>query len=321
MILVFQRFFHLSQIISFALTKKRHTVYLFNISLAIGGLLRDSIYFELLKKKRHKRVVFFRGWNPSFENKIENNRILRTWLHYTFLKADRIIVLSSQFQLRLREWGYKGPISLETTAVDDTLLEGVDWQNLQANRQDTHQPQLLYLGNISKAKGVWEVTQALEYLNGRDKSPHVQLTIAGGGKELNSLKENVENNNLSVHFPGYVRGKQKAEIYKQSHLFVFASYHEGMPNAVLEAMAFGLPVITTRVGGIPDFFEEGKMGFFLDNRDPEHIAEKIQYLLDRPELMKEISEYNYHYAKEHFYASKVAARLEKIIDNVAEERV
>jgi len=81
-----------------------------------------------------------------------------------------------------------------------------------------------------------------------------------------------------------------------------------------------LPVITTRVGGIPDFFEDGKMGLFLDNREPEHIAEKIRYLLDRPELMEQMSKYNFEYAKEHFYASKVAKRLEKIISSVIEEK-
>jgi len=91
-----------------------------------------------------------------------------------------------------------------------------------------------------------------------------------------------------------------------------------MPNSALEAMAFGLPVITTRVGGIPDFFEAGKMGLFLDNRKPEHIAEKIKYLIERPQLMKQMSEYNYHYAMQHFYASKVAKRLENIIHGVIE---
>ena len=93
-----------------------------------------------------------------------------------------------------------------------------------------------------------------------------------------------------------------------------------MPLSVLEAMAFGLPVITTRVGGIPDFFEDGKMGFFLASRKPAHIADKITYLLERPTLMKQISEYNYHYAKEHFYASKVAKRFENIIESVINNR-
>jgi len=62
------------------------------------------------------------------------------------------------------------------------------------------------------------------------------------------------------------------------------------------------------------------MGFFLESREPAHIAEKITYLLERPMLMKQISKYNYYYAKEHFYASKVAKRFESIIESVIKNR-
>nr|WP_280842366.1 glycosyltransferase family 4 protein [Rhodohalobacter sp. SW132] len=179
---------------------------------------------------------------------------------------------------------------------------------------------LLFLSRIEKAKGIFEAVDAVSLLlkQGRD----IQLTIAGNGAAMDNLKEHIYNFDTDgITLKGYVEGEDKMNCLISADLFLFPSYHEGMPNSVLEAIAFGLPVLTTRVGGIPDFFEDGKMGLFLDNREPEHIAEKIEYLLGRPELMKEMSEYNYNYAKEHFYASKVAARLEKIIDDVVEERV
>ena len=93
-----------------------------------------------------------------------------------------------------------------------------------------------------------------------------------------------------------------------------------MPISVLEAMAFGLPVITTRVSGISDFFEDGEMGLFLENREPAHIAEKIRYLLERPELMRQMSKYNFEYAKDRFYAGKVARRFENIVESVMNGR-
>ncbi|REL33825.1 glycosyltransferase family 1 protein [Rhodohalobacter sp. SW132] len=289
-------------------------VILISSSLGYGGFVRDGI-FSLLSTKKHKRIIFFRGWNPSFEKKINNSRILRFWLQKTFLKADHIIVLSSEFKKKLSDWGYTGQISTETTVVDEKLLNDFKFRERKSEVKN-----LLFLSRIEKAKGIFEAVDAVSLLlkQGRD----IQLTIAGNGAAMDNLKEHIYNFDTDgITLKGYVEGEDKMNCLISADLFLFPSYHEGMPNSVLEAIAFGLPVLTTRVGGIPDFFEDGKMGLFLDNREPEHIAEKIEYLLGRPELMKEMSEYNYNYAKEHFYASKVAARLEKIIDDVVEERV
>ena len=286
-----------------------------NHSLGPGGLYRDGIY-AFITPKKYKKIVYFRGWNPEFVKKIDNSFFLKKWLEKTFLKAEHIIVLSYDFKLKLIEWGYNRPISIQTTLVDEQLLEGLLWESLTEYRGRNEQRNLLYLGNVARTKGVWEIVDSLKHINGDGRDQNIRLSIAGAGHELEALKKYTEDNRLNVEYLGYVRGKQKQNAYINAHLYVFASYHEGMPNSVLEAMAFGLPVITTRVGGIPDFFENGKMGLFLDNRAPEHIAEKIRYLLERPDLMKKISEYNYHYAKTHFYASQVARRFESIVEAV-----
>ena len=292
-------------------------VVLINSSLGYGGFFRDGLY-SLITPKSTKRIIFYRGWNPSFEKIITTSWLLKFWFRNTFLKADHIIVLSSEFKAKLQEWGYKGPISIETTLVDEQLLNGQTWDSVFEYRAMIKQPSLLYLGNVSRAKGVWEIVDSLNHFNGNSLTQDIRLIIAGAGQQLKALQKYTKNNGLNVTFLGYVRDKQKAQAFKNGHIYIFASYHEGMPNSVLEAMAFGLPVITTRVGGIPDFFKEGIMGIYLDNREPEHITEKIEYLLERPELMKNMSEYNYNYAKEHFYAGKVAKRLENIINNVIE---
>lgn len=87
-----------------------------------------------------------------------------------------------------------------------------------------------------------------------------------------------------------------------------------MPTSVLEAMAFGLPIITRPVGGLSDFFENEKMGYLVQSLNPNDFAEKIIYLFDNQDSIEEIGEYNYIYAKKHFYASNVALKMESIFN-------
>ena len=86
-----------------------------------------------------------------------------------------------------------------------------------------------------------------------------------------------------------------------------------MPTVVLEAMAFGLPVFTRKVGGLADFFENGKMGYITDSLDPKDFAEAMIPYLEDIEQTKKVSQYNAKYAKEHFMASSVAKQIENTI--------
>ncbi len=290
----------------------REGTLLVNTSLGYGGFLRDGIYLLLSSPKR-SRVVFFHGWDLDFEKSIDSSVFRKIWLNITFLKADHLIVLSSTFKQKLREWKYEKPISIETTHVDEELIDNGSWKSILKYREQRGVPHILYLGSMLKLKGLWEIAEALKVLKSAKVLHNVNITLAGDGQEKNGLMRYTKKNNIEVSFPGYVRGQKKAKEFKQATIFVFASYTEGMPTSVLEAMAFGLPVITTLVGGIEDFFEEGKMGLVLENRKPEQIAQKIKYLLAHPQLVKKMSRYNYNYAKKNFYVSKVAARMDKIL--------
>ncbi|MCS2389080.1 glycosyltransferase [Bacteroides thetaiotaomicron] len=84
-----------------------------------------------------------------------------------------------------------------------------------------------------------------------------------------------------------------------------------MPTVVLEAMAFGLPVFTRNVGGLIDFFENGKMGYITDSMDPKDFADAISSYIEDVKLTKATSLYNYEYARKHFMASFVAVSIEK----------
>ncbi len=283
-----------------------------NTSLGIGGFLRDGVY-SILTKKKIRKIIFFRGWSPGFEKKIDRSKLFRFLFRMLFLNADHIIVLSNAFKEKIIKWGYTGKVDVETTIFDERLLNGKNAEALHNQRKSISPSHIFYIGYMSKDKGVWEIVKSSSELIKNGKN-NVQFTMAGDGEELDGLKNFAMQDSLPIQFPGYVYSEQKTELFQKAHIFVFASYHEGMPNSVLEAIAFGLPVITTRVGGLRDFFVDGKMGLFLDSTEPGHIAEKISSLLERPDLMERMSHYNFQYAKENFYSDKVSYRLMRIID-------
>ena len=112
---------------------------------------------------------------------------------------------------------------------------------------------------------------------------------------------------------GALSGEERLRAYRKADFF-FPSYGEGMPTVVLEAMAFGLPVVTRRVGGLVDFFEDGKMGRITDSLDPNVYADMIEPFLNNPEYCLRTSYYNYQYAQEHFLATKVGRKIEMTIN-------
>ena len=112
-----------------------------------------------------------------------------------------------------------------------------------------------------------------------------------------------------VSFPGYLVGNEKVENLLASDVFVFPSFSEGCPVALLEAMGAGLPVITTPVGGIPDIFIDGKNGVLLKSVEPEDIAEAIERLLSNEELCRVTGEHNRREAWEKYEARIVCKKI------------
>jgi glycosyltransferase involved in cell wall biosynthesis len=113
--------------------------------------------------------------------------------------------------------------------------------------------------------------------------PNAKFIISGKGQsdEMHKLtsyavKLGVRGN---VIFTGYYPDNQLPKLYQAADVFAFSTFYEHHPFAVLEALATGLPVVTTTVGGIPETIESGKNGFLVKPFNPRQFSEKILYLL------------------------------------------
>ena len=280
-----------------------------NPSLDFKSFLRDALFLILAHLRKRKTVVFFRGWEIPFEASVSG--YLRPLFNLTYRRSDAFIVLGNYFGDRLREWDIRAPIFVGTTAVPDTLLENFSIETKMGEVAANQRIKVLYLARLERDKGVVELAQAAGELI--QSGAPLTLTIAGVGSaedELRTMVNKFTDVGEQINLIGYVRGDEKSAVFREHQIFCFPTqYGEGMPNALLEAMAFGLSVVTCPVGGVADFFEDGKMGVLIDKPDVVVIKDALQKLINNNQEIEQNGRYNHHYATQHFLASKAAIFL------------
>ena len=168
---------------------------------------------------------------------------------------------------------------------------------------------ILFVGVLRPIKGLPYLIKAMTIIKDKNK----KLLLVGDGEERDQLEDLVKKLKLEkyVTFIGKVPYDDVFKYMVVSDILVLSSLSEGLPNVILEAMAAGLPIVATRVGGIPDIVKDGENGFLIDPKNPEQIAEKINLFLEDDKLREKISKNNKQKAKEYSWES-VIERLEKI---------
>lgn len=287
-----------------------------NPSLNLKSFLRDGLFVYQAKQRGFPVVVFFRGWHDQFETSVE--RSLMWFFRKTYLRADAFIVLASSFREKLQSWGVTAPISLGTTTISDSLIHGFSITEKVKSLETEAVFKLLFLARLEREKGVMEILEAVSLLLARGRS--VSLTIAGDGNAMSDVKKFVKRHKElegALYITGDVRGDRKKALLTTHHIYCLPTYGEGMPNSVLEAMAFGMPVITCPVGGIGDFFENGKMGYLLQERTASQVADAIEKLINDRNGIIEMSIFNQRYATQNFLVTRVADKLLNVYQQTA----
>jgi glycosyltransferase involved in cell wall biosynthesis len=280
------------------------------------SLRRDAMSVLIGRLLGRKVLVFWRGWDVSVVGLPEfpggNNCLLAR----IYKMGAAHIVLSEKFRQDLLRWGFTAPIHVETTVVEDQCLAGCPVPPAPSQSRTN----LLYLSRVEIGKGVFELLDAFKILKSRN--PAYTLTIGGDGPDLEALREYAKELQLSdVVFTGFLKGQTKVDCYRQGSVFCFLSYTEGMPNAVLEALAMGLPVVSSDAGGLKDILRDRENGFIVlpDQNAPAKkkfdtlaVADAIEKLVATPELHERISTINWRYARQRFAAPVVAKRIEAL---------
>jgi len=286
-----------------------------NPSLVWWAIIRDFFFLNIIKSNGYPVLLFIHGWGENLNQKLEKKGICRIYLQKNLRRADGIVVLAEQFKKKLVCLGLESrKIYVSSTMVDSNKYR-------PKNKEFLKPYTILFCGNIIKEKGPFELLDSIPMIV--DKYADTKFIFMGSGEDLNKLRKKVKEKQLgkNIIFTGYITGEEKIDYFKQAHIFVLPSYSEGFPLVVLEAMAAGLPLIITPVGGLLESIEDGKQGLIISTKIPDskEIAEKILYLIENPVLMKKMSENNIREAKEKYDVKIVTGKIFETYNHILTE--
>jgi len=170
---------------------------------------------------------------------------------------------------------------------------------------------VLYLGRLERSKGIFDLLDTICGLRGR--VPDLRLICAGEGN-LQSAARYAKRLGIddAVRFTGWIGPTEKQSLMRRAAVLVLPSYAEGLPMSLLEAMASGLPVVATAVGGIPDVVTDGLDGFLFTPGDTATLQRLLCRLMHEPKLGMRIAMAARETVRLRFAADRVAVQLDQI---------
>ena len=247
-----------------------------------------------------------RRLNTNEKFMLRFNSLLKSSEKKLMTRSDALIAVSKYTKKELTEFY---DVDEEKIHV---IYNGVDVQKFKPNRDkaglrrelglDEKQKIILYVGRLYQRKGLTTLLQSIPKVIQNFRN--VKIVISGEGfkqneEKLTRLAEklNIEN---SVSFVGYFPDEKLPDLYAASDIFVLPALYENFPFAILEAQSTGLPVISTKVGGIPELVTDSKNGLLVDPANSEQLTEGIMTLLQNPEFAEELGKRGRRLVEEKF---------------------
>ena len=253
-----------------------------------------------------KLVTSFRGYDLTQFIR-ENSPAVYEEL---FQKGDVFLPVCDYFAKRLQELGCpKERIFVHYSGIEVSKF------SFRERQIDNREIKLFTVSRLVEKKGLEYSIKAVAKIV--PQYPAVQYVIAGGGPlrlQLEDLIRELKMDN-HIHLAGPLPSEEIRELMNKAHIFILASVtarngdQEGIPVSLYEAMAMGLPVISTRHSGIPELVEDGVSGFLVPERDIEGLVSKCEYLISHPQLWAEMGRAGRRFIEEHCDNTKLNRKL------------
>ncbi|MCS6803960.1 MAG: glycosyltransferase family 4 protein [Acidobacteriota bacterium] len=282
----------------------------------IGGdksIYRKSAFIWLATLFGRKLLLHIHGGNTA-RYYYQQNWLCRWYLRATLRRGDRLVVVSEALQRELSGYLPEKEFHLLRNAVP------VPASGQAAPRDGS--VRVLYLGHFLKLKGIYDLVNAIPRICAA--VPKAKFLLCGL-HEIEQVRDLCQQRGVmsAIELLGPVPFEQRWDVLRRADIFVLPSYEEGLPVTVLEAMAVGLPVVTTPVGGIPQVVEDGVGGFFIKPGDVDALVTRVIQLTRDATLRQRMGQANRARIAQEFdvgaYIEKLAGHLRSLTSRTPSE--
>ncbi|WP_083422028.1 glycosyltransferase family 4 protein [Arsenicibacter rosenii] len=245
---------------------------------AEGSFYRKYLLFKAAKGLFSRKVIYHIHSGSFLDFYMSRSSRVQGWVREMVEGSDVVICLSE---------GWKRLYTRRFARAHVMVLPNVvSPPDVPVNRQRKGPLKLLFLGLIGERKGIFDLLDVF-YAHKKEWAGRITLTIGGNG-ETDRVQQTIQEYGLEdmVTFAGWVSGAKKTELLLASDVFALPSYNEALPLSILEAMSYEMPVISTRIGGIPDMVVHDQNGFLVEPGDRDDIYACIRRMLTEDGLVE-----------------------------------
>jgi len=268
-----------------------------------GSIMRKNIFIKISKILKKKIILHTHGAEFfSYYNQLKKNQKIK--LSNILNKSDAFIVLSEKRKKEYAKIIAKDKIHIIPNFISiPKTLEKKSKQLIN----------IITLGRLGNRKGTYDLINALNII----KQLNFEANLAGDG-DLNTYQKYIDNFKLTkqIKLLGWISGDNKKELLEKADIFVLPSYFEDMPMAILEAMAYGIPIISTNIAGIPEVVENNANGFLIKPGDINNLANKLKTLIINKSLRCQMGKRSLKIIREKFEQSLIEKRILIIYKNL-----
>lgn len=269
-----------------------------------ASLYRESIFIILAKLMRREVTAHFHAGDINIYFP-KQSRLGQGLIRWALADCTDFIAVSQESAGQLCKFAGSANITVIPNAIDTSVF--LDHDSKLSRRNDADPIKLLFVGAMGKLKGETDLARALAIL--KNSGDQVRATFLGyGSGDLGNYCEEMGVTGL-IEYMGAISMGERIKFFNRADIFVLPTYAEAMPMSVIEAMAAGLPTISTTVGGIPELINDGEDGLLVQPGDIDALAKGISFLVNNDQARYEMGRRAQEKARKNMDIAEYSKRL------------